>query len=292
MPRAFWTYLVLLSAASYATPSDGPIRVVFDEGHHNVHTVSGGYQMLADLLAASGYIVLTSCGGFTSDDLLIADIVVVPSPRGASRQESLTDRGRGAFLPEEVESVERWVAEGGSLLLVTDHAPIGSAAALLAAAFGVEGSNGFTEDDGLTERELLFSRENGGLSDHWILTGIGSGPQVERVATFLGQSLAGPEQSWPLLRLGSTAYDRFRRLRTAYIWEDAGPADRLEPANGRSQGLALEHGRGRVVVLGEAGMLTSRGLDEGAVGADGLPIHNRQFALNVLRWLAGEIGPP
>jgi hypothetical protein len=40
----------------------------------------------------------------------------------------------------------RWVAEGGGLLLIADHAPFGSAAAGLARRVGVDMSGGYTID--------------------------------------------------------------------------------------------------------------------------------------------------
>jgi hypothetical protein len=68
----------------------------------------------------------------------------------------------------------------------------------------------------------------------------------------------------------------------------------------RFQGLAFGFGKGRVVVLGEASMFGSRfvlGTEAQRMGKDRLRIglnrpdldDNRQFALNVLRWLAREL---
>ena len=49
---------------------------------------------------------------------------------------------------------------------------------------------------------------------------------------------------------------------------------------GRSQGLAFAFGRGRVVVIGEMGAL----VDYSVPG-----MQNRQFALNIVRWLNREL---
>jgi hypothetical protein len=63
----------------------------------------------------------------------------------------------------------------------------------------------------------------------------------------------------------------------------------MRSAAGRAQGIALEYGRGRVIVLGEAGMLTTEpGSDRDACGSRGIAqpdIGNRRFALNIARWL-------
>jgi hypothetical protein len=55
------------------------------------------------------------------------------------------------------------------------------------------------------------------------------------------------------------------------------PSCRRISAAGRSQGIAFVFGRGRVVVVGEMGVL----VDYSAPG-----MQNAQFALNAVRWLA------
>ena len=51
-------------------------------------------------------------------------------------------------------------------------------------------------------------------------------------------------------------------------------------AAGRSQGLAFAFGKGRVVVIGEIGAL----VDYSVPG-----MQNRQFALNIVRWLNRQL---
>jgi len=62
------------------------------------------------------------------------------------------------------------------------------------------------------------------------------------------------------------------------------------PAAGHCQGLALRHGKGRVVVLAEAAMLSAQEDKGHKFGMNAPGNDNRQFALNVVRWLAGELG--
>jgi protein-S-isoprenylcysteine O-methyltransferase Ste14 len=58
-------------------------------------------------------------------------------------------------------------------------------------------------------------------------------------------------------------------------------------AGGRAQGLALEVQTGRVVILGEAGMLRAqRGRNGERVGMNVPGCDNRQLALNIMRWLS------
>ncbi|HSQ59439.1 MAG TPA: DUF4350 domain-containing protein, partial [Acidobacteriota bacterium] len=58
---------------------------------------------------------------------------------------------------------------------------------------------------------------------------------------------------------------------------------------GSAQGLALEHGRGRVVVLGEAAMLTAQVSRRKPFGMNLPDNDNARFALHVMRWLSGKL---
>jgi hypothetical protein len=62
------------------------------------------------------------------------------------------------------------------------------------------------------------------------------------------------------------------------------PPDFKEQPAGDSQGLAFEFGQGRVVVLGEAGMLTAQ-VEGGKPFGFNETKENRQFALNLMHWL-------
>jgi hypothetical protein len=58
---------------------------------------------------------------------------------------------------------------------------------------------------------------------------------------------------------------------------------------GSSQGLAFTHGKGRVVVLGEAAMITAQKVEELRFGMQIPGNDNEAFALNIVRWLAGVL---
>ena len=186
-----------------------------------------------------------------------------------------------AFNDAECDAVRDWVRAGGALLLIADHFPIGGANANLARRFGVELSNAYTDDPANYDKELhniLFSRDNKLLMDHPITRGRAPDERINRVVTFTGQSLKGPADSAVLLKLADTAIDQL-------------PPDgkKSVPAAGRSQGLALSLGKGRVVVMGEAAMLTSQlaGPDKVKFGGLNQPgIDNRQLTLNIMHWLS------
>ena len=174
-------------------------------------------------------------------------------------------------------------APRGSLLLAIDHAPYGVAGGQLAAAFGVEIRNSiaadsaFTAPSALLDRpgHLLFSRQAGLLADHPTLTG------VNTVVTYTGTSLSAPSGAAVLLRLPDSAVDR--------IWNPTRKVGETVPAAGRAQAIALEYGAGRVIVLGEAGMLTTDpGTNQNNCGDRGIALAdagNRRFGLNIARWL-------
>lgn len=245
-------------------------RAFIDEAHNNFHTAGGRYKPFADLLANDGFRVLANREVFRRGVLEKCDILVIAN---ASSRE-----GKSAFTDEECDAVRDWVASGGSLLLITDHSPYGEAAERLSLRFGVEMSKGVTRDPQHVDRDsggLVFSRENGLLGDHPITKGRDQSETINRVLTFTGQSLKGPEGSVAFLNFADTAIDR------------APPEGKEASAAGRSQGLALVFGKGRVVVLGEAAELSAQLMGLRPVGMNTPGTDNRQFALNIMHWLAG-----
>lgn len=266
-------------------------RVTYDEGHRNAHTAGGRYRPFVELLRRDGYRVSRGTRQFSALTLTNTDLLVIVNAAGGKVYKigalelptrSKRERDHPAFRADEIAAVRDWVRAGGSLLLIADHYPYGASAQSLAAAFDVSMSAGYTyaanRDTGHADStQLVYTRANGLLADHPIAHGRSPGERVGRVVTFTGQSLARPG-GVALLALPPGAYD--------YV----PPPPNFQPASaeGRCQALAFEFGRGRVVVLGEAGMLTAQ-LD----GESGKPFgmnlpdnDDRQFALNVMHWLS------
>ena len=82
-------------------------------------------------------------------------------------------RSDPAFADDEIEAIRRWVENGGSLLLIADHAPFGQAAAGLSSAFGVTMHKGFVEIPNERSDPVVYSTENGLLGNHPIVRGNG-----------------------------------------------------------------------------------------------------------------------
>ncbi len=255
-------------------------RVLFDEAHNNFHTTDGRYKPFAQVMASDGYTIIPNKERFTRDLLAKGDILLIANALGAAGmgQPGASD---SAFTEAECDAVRDWVRAGGSLLLITDHAPFGSAAESLAKRFGVEMSKGYTSDPKNSEggeTSLLFTRENNLLGDHPITRGRDDSERIKRVQTFTGQSLKGPAGSVAILKLGDTA-------------SDEGPDGKLMSAAGRAQGVAFAFGEGRVVVMGEAAELSAQLIGTEKFGMNVPGLDNRQMALNIMHWLSGLLEP-
>lgn len=252
-------------------------KVLFDEAHFNFHTTSGRYKPFAELITNDGYRVMPNKEKFTRQSLQGFDVLVIANA-GAAQAES-ADRSRAAFTDEECDAVRDWVRDGGALLLIADHAPAGAAAEILGLRFGVNMSKGFTADPinyervGFNPGWIRFSVAQKNLGDHPITRGRNTDERVKSVLSFTGQSLSGPKDSTALLKLSDQAYD---------VDEPGNPLAKIVSAAGRAQALALPFGKGRVVVFGEAAMLTAQNQNFGLnyPGTD-----DRQLVLNVMHWL-------
>jgi hypothetical protein len=265
---------------------DSHPTICFDEGHYNAHTATGRYSPLVRLLEADGYRVARHRGSFTDASLGPCGTLVVANAAGGDRWKlgpinlPITrggERGDPAFTEQEIARLRSWVERGGSLLLIADHAPFGSASRALAAAFGVGMTGGFVEVPSGSVASggrgtMLFSDANGLLRPHPVTSGL------RRVLTFTGQGLTGAGD--PLLQFPADAV------------EFVPPGPELKPVSAahHRQAVALGLGSGRVAVLGEAGMISAQ------IGDDGEPMgmnvagnDNQAFALNLFRWLSRAI---
>jgi hypothetical protein len=250
-------------------------KVLFDEAHYNFHTATGRYKAFAVLISNDGYKLTRNREPFQASSLADSDILVIANALGAEGMGH-PDAAKSAFTDAECDAVRDWVDAGGSLLLITDHQPFGDAADTLAKRFGVDMSKGVARDEANEqERGLLFSREKGLIGDHAITRGRDDSERVDRVLTFTGQSLKGPPGSVAVLKFSGTAVDRR---------QDGNPVT----AAGRAQGIAFAHGKGRVVVMGEAAQLSAQvfGLPPIPMGMNVPGCDNRRMALNTMHWLS------
>ncbi|MDM7916943.1 MAG: hypothetical protein QUU85_17010 [Candidatus Eisenbacteria bacterium] len=114
-------------------------KILFDEAHHNFHTLDGRYAAFGELMRADGFEVAPNREPFRAETLKGSDVLVIANALGGD-WDSGGDSAAAlpAFQPDEIEAVYRGVKDGGALLLIADHAPFGSAAAALGERFGVQ----------------------------------------------------------------------------------------------------------------------------------------------------------
>src|SRR5262245_20052137 len=137
---------------------------------------------------------------------------------------------------------------------------------------------------------------------HSIISGRSSSESVRMVRAFTGQSLTVPNDATILMRLSPGA-------RNAATPADMDAEDdavrkpdsakqvygsRSTSAAGRAQGLAMKFGKGRLVVLGEAALLSAQIIryagptpHDVRIGMNTPGNDDRQFSLNIFHWLSG-----
>jgi hypothetical protein len=296
------TFDTRVARPAYAAGS-GPV-VAIDEAHFNFHTRSGRYLTLARLLESDGYRVRSNTAPFARPTLDAINLLIIANAIGG--QWDAGSYARPGFTEAEADAVRDWVTEGGSLLLIADHAPMGVAAENLARRFGVTMSKGFTEDStayfntgGFSRSILLFSRSNGLIREHAITAGRDPSERVDSVVAFTGQSLGAPAGADIVLALSDHAFDHPPPTpeqaeasgAPGSAWRTAVQGLPTTSARGRAVGVALSVGKGRVIVLAEAAMLSAQavfnqsGERVGIIGMNVPGTGNKQFALNVVRWL-------
>jgi hypothetical protein len=289
--------------AKPAYPEKTGPTVAIDEAHANFHTAGERYKPFADLLRADGYTVVSNQQPFSAESLQTMSILVIANAgsRGAAGEV------QPAFTDAECDAIYDWVRDGGCLLLIADHAPFGSAAANLGERFGVSMGKGWVFDrnaEGEFTTQLVSSRENGLLGDHPIVRGREDSETVQSVRAFTGQSLTVPEGAAVLMQLGEQACEAPDQpalnaaAQAAKVAVDQplneSTKDHATSVAGRAQGVALEVGNGRVVIMAEAGMFsaqvaTIRNGDTQRQIKMGMNVEgndNQQFALNLVHWLS------
>lgn len=252
----------------------GP-SVLFDEAHMNRHTTTGTYKPFVDVIANDGYVVQANKSKFSKDILKKHNILVISN-------------AKAPITTEESDAIHTWVKEGGSLFLIADHNPYGWPVFNLAKKFGVVTSKGTTyEPEG---NNIIYTRENGKLLSHPIIEGRDKNEKVNKVQTFTGQSLQPPKGSG-FLKLSEKAYDIVH------------PATKeKKSAANHFQGAGFAYGKGRVVVLGEAAIVTAQQITLKKPETDeilnifyvgmNLPNNdNKKLLLNIMHYLSSLMEP-
>jgi hypothetical protein len=252
----------------------GPV-VLVDSGHDEFQTLSKNYAPFGALLTHDGYVVRDFDTPISAANLAEAGVLVIVDP---VNPKDPADRPKyqstSAFTPQEIATIADWVKNGGALLMIADHPPYAGSLRALASSFGFDIEMYAAQKDPDAE---FFSFANGGLVDGPLTHGL---PQIQ---TFYGTAFTAPAAATPLLRFDST----WKMLVTDKPPRPMTPND--------LRGATLPVGKGRVVLLAEAGAWSAqlsgrkkRPMGFDAPGAEG----NKRFIRNVVYWLATGAAPP
>lgn len=259
----------------------GPV-IFIDEGHHNFHTMDGRYAPFAKVLAKDGYQVNPYKGLFESTKLQKGKILVIANALNEVNINNWVLPNPSAFTSEEITVIEKWVKQGGSIFLIADHMPLAGAAQDLAQVFGFTFLNGFNIN---VVNPAYFWKSNKTIAENVITLGRDSSEVINQIPNTEGQAIEIPYDAEPIL-----LFDKRSLLLlpdTAWVFNENTPLKNIE---GLVQGAYKKHGKGRVVVFGEASMFSAQ---IGNPGRRKMGMNkedakdNYKLLLNIIHWLDG-----
>jgi hypothetical protein len=263
--------------------TEGPVILV-DMYHNNLGVEQGNYNPFFSLLEKDGYRIRFVEQEFSGRLLQQGEVLVIINAISKENINKWFLPVFPAFSLQEQESVYNWVMNGGSLLLVADHMPFPAAAESLAERFGAFFTNGFAIDT-VHWDPIVFRQSDLTLLKHPVILGRDNTEIIDSVATFWGQAFQTDEKKLDGIFRFADHVVSFNPD-TAWRFRKHTP---VVPVKNWLQAAGGEFGKGRVIILGEAGMLTAQltGPNRTKVGinsAEGK--QNFQFILNALRWLS------
>ena len=275
--------------ASVAKPKykkqTGP-HILIDAGHHNFIVEMGLIKPFVDLTSNDGFRTKIDSGAFTPAYLAKYQMLLITPamPFKFGSKKDITDEI--TFSNQELLALKEWVSNGGSLIILSEHAPIDKSMTPLLNTFGIQSSIGAVYDPvncdttiklSLYETILKFTKNNGLLnSNHPIITGTKKKELIQSIETYTGSALTGPNYT-TILKLGSTA--------TIRKWNGILPA-----GGGDSQCLAGSFGKGKIMAMGDCNGFTAMYVNSGGkkfyAGMQVGEYDWKQFVLNTLHWLS------
>ncbi|MEO7814240.1 MAG: hypothetical protein ABIR87_02215, partial [Sphingomicrobium sp.] len=270
--------------ASVARPAfaagKGP-TILFDAAHHNRHRIDDTYRPFAKLLRNDGFQLRALSEPLSAAALADGQIVAI-----VTAESDTQTKDSPAFSAAEVSALVAWIRQGGSLLLVTDHAPYPNAVETVAQALGLAVAKGMTFDakqfraGAKDDSRLIFSTANGLLGTHPIIAGRDPAEAVRTVETFTGDAFKLGPAMVPLMTLSPTAISR---TGVPTVSKQGGDVivttNFVDPhdVGGWVQGGAFTLGKGRVVVLAEAAMISAQEDNGRKLGMNSADNDNKQF---------------
>lgn len=278
---------------------EGPVILIHRDASPQVQR--GSLEAFANLVRSDGFRVEWLDAKLDRDTLASASILVISNAyvRGGERDYrnfSVLDAPQ-VYSEAEIDLIEKWVSDGGSLLLLADHSPFAGGTISLAARFGFTYMTGHAlrrdSTAGYFYVHMDFRKPDhvapvkstaiGLLGDHEITNGATGRPAIGHFYTFGGQAMIAPGDATVLL----TIPDGFDALLSQDPRVEFYSAPRIDVA-GFSQGAVKDLGSGRLAVFGEAGAFTAQQIEGrepfGLTHPDA--DQNADFVLATMRWLA------
>ncbi len=257
--------------------NDGPL-IMFDSTHKNFFIQSHLIKPLVDLLINDGYRVSFLDKEFSKSSLSQASVLVVITalPFDFATENSAADKN--TFSENELDELQNWVTDGGSLLAFSEHAPFDQAINPLLRKFDIESSIGTTVDTINYESKYgpgMIKFENKNLNtNHPIVNGK---YKVEKLVSFGGSALLGSKYE-NILKLDESSFNVKHST-------GIGPEGK-----GNSQGLAGVYGSGKIAAFGDSNGFTAMvfNMDDGTKMYAGMNTEGydwKNFVLNTFRWL-------
>ena len=257
--------------------NDGPL-IMFDSTHKNFFIQSHLIKPLVDLLLNDGYRVSFLDKEFSNSSLSQARVLVVITalPFDFATENSAADKN--TFSENELDELQNWVTNGGSLLAFSEHAPFDQAINPLLRKFDIESSIGTTVDTINYESKYgpgMIKFENKNLNtNHPIVNGK---YKVEKLVSFGGSALLGSKYE-NILKLDESSFNVKHST-------GIGPEGK-----GNSQGLAGMYGSGKIAAFGDSNGFTAMvfNMDDGTKMYAGMNTEGydwKNFVLNTFRWL-------
>jgi len=258
--------------------NEGPL-VIIDAAHKNFFVQSHLIKPLVDIVLNDGYRVSFIDKKLTKENLNQAKILIIITALPFDFATQSSAAGMETYTENELNEVQAWVNNGGSLLVFSEHAPFDQAINPLLKKFEIESSVGVTIDtlnyDKSYNYRMIVFKDNNLNNSHPLVNGK---YEVKKLVSFGGSALSG-EKYDNILKLGNSSLNVKHQTGN-------GPLGR-----GNSQGLAGFYGKGKVVAFGDSNGFTAMifNNEDGSKMYAGMNSEGydwKNFVLNTFDWLS------
>lgn len=246
-----------------------------DGAHNNFHQLDGSFAPFGKLMRADGY-QLTAIDSITADNLKPLNTMVIVNAIHKSNVGNWRRPIANAFTEKDINILEEWVKNGGSLLVIADHMPCAGATSELALAFGFEYKDGFVMGKKQKWPPETYSKAKGNLFETEITK------DIDELAGFTGSGLLVPTDAIPI-----AVFPKNHMLLLPEVAWEFNKSTVREAVDDLVMGAIKKHGKGKVAFFTEAAMFTAQIMQKKLKVGFNAPEapQNKQFILNLMHWL-------